>query len=186
MSVPAGSYREPLERALEQEGDRLYALALRITRDPDLAADAVHDGFAAAIGSIDDFRGDAALSTWLYRIVFRKAIDLLRKRGREEPLSDEDAEAGHADEAPGRGGSWARPPDEILFGRESREALETAMAALPPVQRAAFELREMEQRGTDEVAEILGIPPATVRVYLHRARLKLRAALGPHFREARS
>ena len=185
MSLPAGSYREPLERALEQEGDRLYALALRVTRDRDLAADAVHDGFAAAIESIDDFRGDAALGTWLYRIVFRKAIDLLRKRGREEPLSDEDAEGGRADELPGRGASWPRPPDEILFGRESRQALEAAMSSLPPVQRAAFELREIEQRPTEEVADILGLPPATVRVYLHRARLKLRAALGPHFREAR-
>ena len=178
--------RQALETALREEGDRLYGLALRVTRNPDMAADAVHDGFAAAIEKIDDFRGDSALSTWLYRIVFRKAVDILRKRSREEPLSDEDAEAGRPDEAPGRGSAWSRPPDEILFDRESTEALEQALSTLPAVQRAAFELREVEQRPTDEVAEILNLPPATVRVYLHRARLKLRAALGPHFREAAS
>jgi RNA polymerase sigma-70 factor (ECF subfamily) len=185
-SPPAPSRRDELEQALKDEGDRLYALALRITRNPDLAADAVHDGFAAAIEAIDEFRAESALSTWLYRIVFRKAIDLLRKRGREEPLTDEQAEGGRPDERPGRGASWSKPPDEILFGRESREALEQALATLPAVQRAAFELREVEQRPTDEVADILGIPAATVRVYLHRARLKLRTLLGPHFREART
>jgi RNA polymerase sigma-70 factor (ECF subfamily) len=178
--------RQALETALREEGDRLYGLALRVTRNPDLAADAVHDGFASAIEAIDGFRGESALSTWLYRIVFRKAIDLLRKRGREEPLSDEDAEAGRPDEVPGRGSAWSRPPDELLFDRESRQALEEALATLPAVQRAAFELREVEQRPTEEVAEILNLPPATVRVYLHRARLKLRTALGPHFREAAS
>jgi RNA polymerase sigma-70 factor (ECF subfamily) len=175
----AASRRRELERVLSEEGDRLYALALRVTRDADLAADALHDGFAAAIEKVDEFRGDAALPTWLYRIVYNKAIDRVRERSREPSGGDEpeDEADSHAD-----GSSWARPPDEILLGKESQRALEQALGGLTPVQRAVFELREVEQRSTEEVAEILSLPVGTVRVYLHRARLRLRALLGPHFR----
>jgi RNA polymerase sigma-70 factor (ECF subfamily) len=178
------SRRDELEHALHDDGDRLYALALRVTRDPDMAADAVHDGFAAAIEGLDDFRGDAAVSTWLYRIVYRKAIDLLRRRGREVPL-DEERDLG-IEEKPSRADSWARPPDEILLGAEARRALDEALATLPAAQRAVFELREMEERSTEEVAERLGMPAATVRVYVHRARMKLREALAPLFKGARA
>ena len=71
--------REALSRALVDQGDRLYALALRVTRDPDLAADAVQEAFAAALERAADFRGEASLGTWLHRIVYNKSIDLLRK-----------------------------------------------------------------------------------------------------------
>jgi RNA polymerase sigma-70 factor (ECF subfamily) len=176
----ADSRRRELERVLAEEGDRLYALALRVTRDADLAADALHDGFAAAIEKLDEFRGDAALPTWLYRIVYNKAIDRLRERNRESPIDDDPEGAGDTEVADTS--SWARPADEILLGRESQEALDRALAELTPVQRAVFELREVEQRSTEEVAEILALPVGTVRVYLHRARLRLRALLQPHFR----
>lgn len=185
MTTDRPSRRDELERALREDGDRLYALALRITRDPDLAADAVHDGFATAIERFDDFRGEAAVSTWLYRIVFRKAIDRLRRRGREQALTEEMIETDTLPEMRG-GSSWSRPPDEILLGEEARRALERALATLPPAQRAVFEMREVEQRTTEEVAEKLGMPEATVRVYVHRARLKLREALGPLFKGART
>jgi RNA polymerase sigma-70 factor (ECF subfamily) len=186
VSSDRPSRRDELERALREDGDRLYALALRVTRDPDLAADAVHDGFATAIERFDDFRGEAAVSTWLYRIVFRKAVDQLRRRGREQPFDEQAAEASERDERRASGGAWSRPPDEILLGEEARRALESALATLPAAQRAVFELREVEQRSTEEVAEKLGMPPATVRVYVHRARLKLREALGPLFKGART
>ena len=171
---------------LAEEGDRLYALALRVTRDGDLAADAVHDAFAAALEGLGEFRGEARLSTWLYRIVYRKAIDLLRRRGREQPLEEADEAALAAEDGGGRAAAWARPPDELLLGAESRQALERALQELSPQQRAVFELREVEQRPTEEVAEVLGIPAGTVRVYLHRARLKLRERLSPHFRGGRT
>jgi RNA polymerase sigma-70 factor (ECF subfamily) len=186
VSRPPAPRREELERVLAEEGDRLYALALRVTRDADLAADAVHDAFAAAIESIADFRGEARLSTWLYRIVYRKAIDILRRRGREQPLDDADEAALPAEDGGGRAAAWARPPDELLLGEEARRALEGALQELSPQQRAVFELRDVEQRPTEEVAEVLGIPAGTVRVYLHRARLKLRALLSPHFRGGRT
>jgi RNA polymerase sigma-70 factor, ECF subfamily len=175
--------RAALDRALLEEGDRLYALALRVTRDPDLAADAVQEAFASALGHAEGFRGDARLSTWLHRIVFTKSIDQLRRRRREEPLPDLDtAELGPEDVRLGRGPSWARPPDEELLGSETRAALEAALGHLTPLQRAVFDLKDVEGRATAEVAEILGVAEATVRVHLHRARLRLRALLRDQFR----
>lgn len=160
----------------------MYALALRVTRDPDLAAEAVQEGFATALARAGDFRGEARLSTWLHRIVFSKAIDLLRRRGREQPLPEESGELGPEDERLAHSASWSRPPDQILLGEETRAVLEGALAELTPTQRAVFELSAVEGRASEEVGEILGIPAGTARVYLHRARLKLRALLGPHFR----
>jgi RNA polymerase sigma-70 factor (ECF subfamily) len=80
------------------------------------------------------------------------------------------------------GGSWARPPDDVLLGAEAKQALERALEVLTPLQRAVFELKETEDRPTGEVAEILDLTPGAVRVHLHRARLKLRARLTDHFR----
>lgn len=188
MSSAAGqgsTPREALAQALVDHGDRLYSLALRITRDADLAADAVQEAFATALQKVSDFRGESRIGTWLHRIVYTKAIDQLRTRGRQAPLSDEESENRTSeDERLGGAPNWARPPDEILLGVETREALEKAMATLSPMQRLVFELKEVEGRATDEVAEILGLPPGTVRVHLHRARLRLRALLAGHFRGA--
>lgn len=176
--------RQALSRALVDHGDRLYSMALRVTRDPDLAADAVQEAFATALQRIGDFRGDSAVGTWLHRIVYTKSIDLLRRRGKDAVLPEEDERGVVRDEerAPGPSAAWARPADEILFGQETRDALQKALAELTPTQRMVFELREMEEQSTDEVATILGLPAGTVRVHLHRARLRLRALLGEHFR----
>ena len=183
--TPDPDLREALSQALVEHGDRLYALALRVTREPDLAADAVQDAIATALERAGDFRGEASLGTWLHRIVYNKAIDLLRRRGRESALPDEESiHLGPDDERISRSPSWSRPPDEILLGAEAVAALDRAVQELTPMQRMVFEMREVEGRTTDEVAEILDIPAGTVRVHLHRARLRLRALLSEHFRKA--
>lgn len=171
---------------LAEEGDRLYALAVRVTRNPDLAADAVQEAFTTALERLDTFRGEARLGTWLYRIVYTKAIDQLRRRRREEPLGEEEPILGPQDAALGRGHSWSRPPDEILFANETLGALDRALEELTPVQRAVFALRELEGRTAEEVGRMLDLPPGTVRVYLHRARMKLRDLLSPHFHRSAS
>jgi RNA polymerase sigma-70 factor (ECF subfamily) len=177
------SRREVLSRALVEEGDRLYALALRTTRNPDLAADAVQEAFACALEKAGGFRGESSVGTWLHRIVFNKSIDLLRRRRRYEPLPEDDPDRiTPEDERLAHGKSWARPPDEALLRAETKVALEAALEDLTPLQRAVFELKEAEGRPTAEVAEILGLTPGAVRVHLHRARLRLRARLTDHFR----
>jgi RNA polymerase sigma-70 factor (ECF subfamily) len=174
--------REALARALVDQGDRLYGLALRVTRDPDLAADAVQEAFATALERAADFRGESSLGTWLHRIVYNKAIDLLRHRGRQAPLPDEESAAAADDERLAQVPAWSRPPDQILYGEETRKALDEALGRLTPQQRAVFTLREMEGLTTDEVASMLELEPGAVRVHLHRARLRLRSLLGEHFK----
>ncbi|HET7746333.1 MAG TPA: sigma-70 family RNA polymerase sigma factor [Vicinamibacteria bacterium] len=182
--IPDGM-REALSKALVDHGDRLYSLALRVTRDPDLASDAVQEAFTTALQRAAGFRGDSSLGTWLHRIVYTKAVDLLRARGRDAPLADEDAASAPPEEDRiGGAPTWSRPPDQILFGSETRQALQRALAQLTPLQKLVFELREVEGRGTEEVAQILELPPGTVRVHLHRGRMKLRALLADHFRGA--
>ena len=176
------SRREVLSRALVEEGDRLYALALRTTRDPDLAADAVQEAFASALEKADGFRGESQVGTWLHRIVFNKSIDLLRRRRRYEPLPDEDPdELTPDDDRLAHGGSWARPPGRRAPGRggQGGPGASPRGADAP----AASGLRAQGDRGrpTAEVAEILDLTPGAVRVHLHRARLKLRARLTDHF-----
>jgi RNA polymerase sigma-70 factor (ECF subfamily) len=177
------SRREALSRALVEEGDRLYALAFRTTRDPDLAADAVQEAFASALEKADGFRGDARVGTWLHRIVFNKSIDLLRRRQRYQSLPEDDPDQlTPDDDRLAHGTSWSRPPDDVLLGVEAKAALERALEDLTPLQRAVFELKETEGRPTSEVADILDLTPGAVRVHLHRARLRLRARLTEHFR----
>ncbi len=175
-----------LAAVLETDGDRLYRLALRVTRDPGLAEDAVQEAFASALKGASSFRGEARLSTWLHRIVYTKAIDLLRRRAREKPLEDEAEELSAEDERLGKAPSWARPPDELLASAETRAALEEAMGQLTPLQRAVFELRELEGKDTTETADLLDISEGAARVHLHRARLRLRERLAPHLGGARS
>jgi RNA polymerase sigma-70 factor (ECF subfamily) len=167
--------RDQLAHVLEHDGDRLYALALRVTGDRDLASDVMQDAFRAALEHAGDFRGDSSITTWLYRIIFNRAIDLVRRRRREQPLPDDEAELTAADlslsHAPGP------LPDDLLERQETRAVLEQALETLGPQQRAVFELRELEGRTTNEVAEWLGLTPGAVRVHLHRARLNLRAKL---------
>jgi RNA polymerase sigma-70 factor (ECF subfamily) len=175
-SVSPVDVREGLASALEKEGDRLFSLALRVTRDQDLAADAVQSAFAAALESAEAFRGEAALATWLHRIVYNKAVDLLRARARDAPaaedpdsLRDDDVRLAHAP-------SWARP-ERALAQAELRGAIDLALRDLTPLQRAVFEMRDEGGRSTEQVAEALHLTPAAVRVHLHRARLRLRARL---------
>jgi RNA polymerase sigma-70 factor (ECF subfamily) len=185
MEGPGPDPKAALASVLETEGDRLYRLALRVTRDPGLAEDAVQEAFASALAGVSSFRGEARLGTWLHRIVYTKAIDLLRQRAREAPLPDDVAELGPEDDRLAHTPSWSRPPDDLLASAETRAALEEAMGVLTPLQRAVFELREMEGRTTEETSEALGVSAGAVRVHLHRARLRLRARLAPRFGGAR-
>ena len=174
-----------LAQVLETDGDRLYRLAFRVTRDPGLAEDAVQEAFVSALKGVSSFRGEARLSTWLHRIVYTKAIDLLRQRARERPFEDDPEELGAEDERLGRGPAWARAPDELLASAETKAALEAAMSELTLLQRAVFELRELEGRDTGETADLLDISEGAARVHLHRARLRLRERLASHFAGAR-
>jgi RNA polymerase sigma-70 factor, ECF subfamily len=142
--------------------DRLYTLALRVTLSEADARDCVQEGLISAWRALDRFRGDARFSTWIYRIVLRKAYDALDKRRRS-----------------------AEPVEEIVASSTDRSAddrldLMSALAALEPEFRAAAVACDIIGMSMDEAAEALDLPAGTVKSRLHRARTRLAAELEAH------
>ena len=151
-------------RLVERYGDRAYGLALRMLGSPEEAEEAAQDALVRAWRALPRFRGDSRFSTWLYRIVLRRALDrsasLKTRRAREAPLEETELEA-HASPA--------------LPGSGSSRRLDRLLGSLPDVQRAAVVLYYYEDRSVEEVARTLGLPLGTVKTHLHRARALLRA-----------
>jgi RNA polymerase sigma-70 factor (ECF subfamily) len=135
--------------------DRLYTLALRVTLSEHDARDCVQEGLISAWRAIDRFRGDARFSTWIYRIVIRKAYDTLdRRRRTAEPVDAIDVS------------SVDRPADDRLD-------VMAALATLEPDFRAAVVACDIVGMSMDEAADALGVPPGTVKSRLSRARARL-------------
>ncbi|HEU4998653.1 MAG TPA: RNA polymerase sigma factor SigM [Lapillicoccus sp.] len=145
--------------------DRMWAVALRTCGDRELAADAVQDGFLAAFRRADSFRGDAAVTTWLHRIVVNACLDRLRRRRPTVPLPEyESLEL--ADQRDEHGST------------ESALDVRAALAQLPEGQRLALVLVDMHGLGVAETAEILGVAEGTVKSRCARGRAALAELLG--------
>jgi RNA polymerase sigma-70 factor (ECF subfamily) len=142
-----------------------YRVALRMLGDESDAEDATQDAFVQAWRNLGGFRADAAFSTWMYRIVTNRCLNMLRARRRTEPLPDDR-------EAP------ASRPDRIAEARWQVEDLKLAILRLTPEQRAPLVLRELQGCTYEEIAEALEISIPAVKSRLHRARLELLAAMG--------
>ncbi|MFW5418800.1 RNA polymerase sigma factor [Nocardiopsis sp. CNT-189] len=147
----------------------VYRMALRTLRDEAEAADAAQEAFITAWRRLPDLRDVRTFRAWLLRITARRALNLLRSRRPGIPL--------------GEAGADPPDPDPGPAGRAAaaglREALEVALAGLPPPQRTCWLLREMEGLGYEEIADIVGATPTAVRGRIHRARTRLVEALEP-------
>jgi RNA polymerase sigma-70 factor, ECF subfamily len=155
--------------------DRLWAVALRTTGDPEDAADALQDAMVAAFRRADSFRGDAAVTTWLHRIVVNACLDRLRRRRvrRADPLPDDlDGPAGVADPA-GAHRTEVVDPADLAVDAERRAAVLAALDTLPLDQRAALVLVDMEGYSVEETAGILHCAPGTVKSRCSRGRARL-------------
>jgi len=142
--------------------DRLWAVALRTSGDPEEAADALQDALLSAHRSAGSFRGDAAVTTWLHRIVVNACLDRMRRRAARPtvPLPEHD----HAHPV---------DPADPLGRRELAWEIERALATLPADQRAALVLVDVEGYPVDEAATMLQIPVGTVKSRCARGRAKL-------------
>ncbi|MEA4945418.1 MAG: RNA polymerase sigma factor SigM [Propionicimonas sp.] len=149
-----------------RHADRLWTLALRTLRNPEEAEEAVQEAMISAFRRAGDFRGDAAVGTWLHRIVINACFDRLRRaKARPSlPLEDE-VLAGLPSASPG--------PEETTVQAEVALEVEQALAGLPVDQRAALVLVDMQGYSTDEAATILGCAPGTVKSRCSRGRAKL-------------
>jgi RNA polymerase sigma-70 factor, ECF subfamily len=156
---------------------RLYRTARAILKDDAAAEDALQEAYVSAYRHFDEFRGDAAVATWLTRIVANHALQILRKSRRQPVvvLFDEVTEPG-TDEEADPAASTPTPEDNVLQ-TELRQLIERKIDALPEAYRTVFVLREVEEMTVEETAAALDIPAATVRTRLFRAKARLRESL---------
>lgn len=144
----------------------VYALCVNLTRDRSQAEDAFQDCFLGVHRALPKFRGDARLSTWVYRIALRSALRVRAARTRSEPLGEDH-------NAP----SNAPSPETVVDARLRSDRVKRAMDGLPAEQRAVLSLFAVEGLRHQEIADVLGIPVGTVWSRLSLARKKLAAAL---------
>ena len=153
----------------------VYALAYRLVRDRDEAADVTQEVFVRVMRSVVGFRGESAFGTWLHRVTVNTALTALRKRsrralpGREAFGMPGEESIGIADTAAG--------PEERAERAELLARAEAAVAALPESSRTIVVLRDIEGLSTAEVAAATGLTETAVKVRLFRARERLRASL---------
>jgi RNA polymerase sigma-70 factor (ECF subfamily) len=148
--------------------DRLWAVALRITCDPEDAADALQEAMISAFRRAADFRAESAVTTWLHRIVVNASLDLLRRRPTRSV-----GWSGDPDELPAA--ELGRPPDGGT-ATDDRLDLDAALRLIPPPQRAALVLVDMFGYSVADAAAVLEVSEGTVKSRCARGR----ARLAPH------
>jgi RNA polymerase sigma-70 factor (ECF subfamily) len=163
------------EILMRRYNQRVYRAVRAILGDDADVEDAMQEAYIAAYRHLDDFAGRARFSTWLIRIAVNQALDRLRRAGRSLPF---DPVAGEALERAAGVAALGDDPEQRAGDRELGRLLERAIEALPAAFRAAYVLRELEGMETAEAAQSLGIEEATLKTRVHRARQRLREALG--------
>jgi len=171
-TAAAAGDRRALEQLLERHADRIHALCRRILHHPEDALDATQEAMLAVARGIGRFDGRAAFTTWLYRVATNAALDEGRRRSRRpRPMESlpEPVAANHS------------PVDAQV---DARVDVDAALARLPEEFRVAVVLRDLCDLDYAEIAEVLDVPPGTVRSRIARGRAALAAALGNHGRDA--
>ena len=164
--VRAGD-RDAYRLLVRRYGDAIYAHALRMAGDPDVAADLAQEAFVTGYRRLDRLRDPARVGAWLFRIVANLARDHLRaRRGGRIPL----------DALPDVPGD-ARPPDEAATAAEIRGRLGAALERLTPEQREVFVLKHVENRSYEEIAAVMQLSVGALKMRVHRARETLRGLL---------
>ena len=156
--------------------DRLWAVALRTMSNPEDAADGLQDGMIAAFRRAGSFRGEAAVTTWLHRVVVNACLDRLRAA----KVRAADALPDDLEEYAGRGAlvtaDTTDPADRALEG-DQRTRILAALAEIPDEQRAALVLVDMEGYPVAQAAEILDVAVGTIKSRCSRGRSRLAVLL---------
>jgi len=177
--------QEAFEALVEREQDKVYGLALRMTRSEADAAEIAQDTFFSAYQHLKDFRGEAAFGSWVHKIAANNALMRLRHRRvveKSEEALDEPAftRMGLLRRPPQQ---WERPADEQALDAELGQAIERATDRLPEGYREVFLLKDVEGLSYEEISEMVGISIPAVKSRLHRARLALREAIDAFYKE---
>jgi RNA polymerase sigma-70 factor (ECF subfamily) len=163
--------RGALDTLLRRHHDRLHALCRRVTGNDADAHDATQEALIAIVRGLPRFDGRAAFGTWAYRIATNACLDELRRRRRRP-------EPGLPDDLPTTAAPLRDRGPELDGTVADRLAVDAALAQLPPDFRAAVVLRDLCRLDYAEIADVLGIPPGTVRSRIARGRAVLARHLG--------
>lgn len=170
--------------AVRRYGPRLLVVTRRLLGQEQDAQDAVQDAFLSAFRGIQNFQGDARLSTWLHRIAVNASLMKLRTKRRRPETAIEDLlpkfrEDGHRVQDRG---PWMMTLDYAVQQREVQEQVRLAIDRLPEAYKEVLTLRDIEGLSTEETAQRLGVTDGAVKTRLHRARLALRELLDKFMR----
>lgn len=161
-------------------GPRIQQLAFRYLKNWEDAEEVAQDVLLKVYRKIEAFRGDAALSSWIYRITFNTAMSRLRtaKGSRAVELQALDLPTESADHVQAEPADWAALADDQVMRAQMRKQLIAALGYLPDVYRIPVLLRDIHGLSTEEASAILKVKPQTLKSRLHRGRLILRKHLG--------
>lgn len=152
--------------AIARRADRWYSACLRITRDADMAQDAVQDALLSAWNKRDQYHRSARLDTWIHRIAVNSALQLLR---RSRPGFWEALDTDVTDDAP--------TPERAIASLELGDDLAAALQRLSEVERVCFVLKHLEEWRLKEIAEHLDVSIGTIKQALFRGVRKLRKSM---------
>lgn len=171
--------------------DRLIRLARTYVRTEALAADVVQETWLAVLRGLPRFEGRSSLRTWIFHVLANRARTHAVREGRFVPFTELSSADATEPDGPGgdwflESGAWREPPapwsstnpESMALNEELQRALDAAVDALPESQRAVLVLRDMEGLSPGEACNILDLSETNQRVLLHRARTKVRRALG--------
>jgi RNA polymerase sigma-70 factor (ECF subfamily) len=171
------------ELVFREYAPRIYNLARRMLGNDADAEDVTQDVLLQVVRKLDTFRGDSQISTWLHRVTVNAALAHRQKRSNRQKhetgdAGDELLETAAPDAAVKR---WNVSPDEPVLAAEQQEVIEKAINMLPEPFRDVYILADVEGLPNSEIAEILGLSVPAVKSRLHRARMRMRDLLAPHF-----
>lgn len=176
---------EPLtaETVFREYAPRIYHIARRMLNNDADAEDVTQDVLLQVIRKLDTFRGDSQFSTWLHRVTVNAALAFREKRANRQKHETTDAAAEVLETAPGNATvkRWNIGPDEPVLEAEQTAAIEKAIGSLPAPFRDVYVLADVEGLPNSEIANALGLSVPAVKSRLHRARLRMRDSLAPHF-----
>jgi RNA polymerase sigma-70 factor (ECF subfamily) len=192
LAMLQGDDPDAARTLIEVFGDRVYGLSVRILGSEEDAKESVQETFLTVWRKWDTFKGRSQFSSWIYRIAANQAYMKLRKKRKrmnDISLDQLDPKQQSALEAPGTDSAiiatWkppVPPPDAQLEQRERAAMIDAAVAALPPIYRTAYMLKDIEGLPLKEIAKAMDLSEAAVKSRVHRARLALRRKLAPMLR----
>lgn len=174
------------EALVEKHRDKVYGVALRMTRSEADAAEITQETFLSAFQHLPEFRGEAAFGSWVHRIAANHALMRLRHQNvvqaaEEELTGPEFNERGSWVEYPSN--DWSRRADEKALDAELGTAIQGATDRLPNRYREVFVLKDVEGLSYEQISEITGDSIPAIKSRLHRARLELREAIDRFYNE---